>query len=142
MSRKATSTFNIPRITPTWNAYTWSSRGGQLHTWKKHTPWTSRSSTFFWIIRQIDKFSANFRPLNMQIRNNSKNVIFIACKLCKICEYYVYSIVISLSPVKRKKKNAIGLNIWFTLFCCNFKFVVICGFFFFAKSVFPKFQSS
>ena len=74
-------------------------------------------------------FSANFGSLNVKIRNNFKNVIFIACKWCKICKYYVYSMVISLSPVKRKKKNAFGLNIWFTLFCCEFKFVVIYAFF-------------
>ena len=36
---------------------------------------------------------------------------------------------------------AYGLNIWFTLFCHNFKFVVIYVFFS-AKSVLPKFQSS
>ena len=28
MSCQATSKFNIPGITPTWTAYTWSSRGG------------------------------------------------------------------------------------------------------------------
>ena len=33
--------------------------------------------------------------------------------------------VISLSPVKRKKKNAFGLNIWFTQSCRNFDFVII-----------------
>ena len=30
-----------------------------------------------------------------------------------------------MAPVKRKKKNAHGLNNLFTLFCSNFKFVVI-----------------
>ena len=49
--------------------------------------------------------------------------------------------VISLSPVKRKKKKAFWLNIWFTLLCHNFKFFVIYAFFS-ANSVFPKFQSS
>ena len=58
-----------------------------------------------------------------------KNVFFIACKWCKIYKYYVHIVVISLSPVKRKKKNAFGLNIWFLLFCRKFKFVVICAFF-------------
>ena len=67
----------------------------------------------------------------MQIRNNfKKNVIFIACKLCKIWQYYVYSMVISLSPIKRKTKNIFRLNIWFMLFCRNFIFLVIDAFFF------------
>ena len=42
-----------------------------------------------------------------------------------ITGYLSYSMVISLSPVKRKKKNAFGLNIWFTQSCCDLNFVVI-----------------
>ena len=37
--------------------------------------------------------------------------------------------VISLSPVKRKTNYSFGLNILFTLFSCDFKFVVIYTFF-------------
>ena len=32
-------------------------------------------------------FSVKLESLNVQIRNNFKNVIFIACKQCKICKY-------------------------------------------------------
>ena len=39
--------------------------------------------------------SAKFGFLNMQIRNNFKNVIFIACKWFKIFKYYVNSMVIT-----------------------------------------------
>ena len=85
-------------------------------------------------------FPANFGSFNRQIRNNSKNVIFKACKWFKICEYYVYSMVISLLPVKKKKKNAFGLNIWFTLCCRYFKFVII--YTFFRQLCIPKIQSS
>ena len=60
--------------------------------------------------------------LNVQIRNNFKNVIFITCKWCKICKYYVNSMVISKYISKGRKKNAFGIDIWLTLFCCNFKF--------------------
>ena len=49
--------------------------------------------------------------------------------------------VISVSLVKKKKKNAFWLNIWFTLFCCIFKFVLTYRFFP-QESVFTKFQSS
>ena len=73
--------------------------------------------------------SAKFESLNMQLRINFKNVIFIACKWCKICKYYVHSMIVLLSPVKKKKKNAFGLKIWFLLLCHNFKFIVIYAFF-------------
>ena len=92
---------------------------------------TRRSSTFFFFYfpQILVHFPANFWSLNVQIRNNFKNVILIACKWCKICKNYLYSMVISLSPVKREKNNAFGLNIWFVLFCCDLKFAVIYAFF-------------
>ena len=58
---------------------------------------------FFGFSAKLVHFSANFGSLNVQIKYNLKNVIDIACKWGKICKYYVYSMVISLSPVKRKK---------------------------------------
>ena len=88
------------------------------HTWKKQSTWAPQSSTFKKIFRKICSFCAKFGSLNMQIRNNFKNDIFIAYKWCKICTYC-------------------GLDIWFKLFCCNYKFVIICVLFA-AKSVLPK----
>ena len=69
------------------------------------------------------KFSAKFGSLNMQIRNNFGNIIFIVCKWSKICKYHG-NIMYHLSK-GRKNMHMHGLNIWFTLFCCNLKFVVI-----------------
>ena len=69
-------------------------------------------------------FSAKFGSLNVQIRNNFKNIIFIACKWSKICNYYVNSMVISCNICQKEEKNAHGLNIWLTLVCHNLKFVV------------------
>ena len=92
---------------------------------EKTKPMNSAELFFFGFFEKLVNFSANFGSLNVKIWNNSKNVIFIACKRCKICIYYVYSMVISLLPVKRKKKNEFWLNIWFLLFCRDFKFVVI-----------------
>ena len=40
------------------------------------------------------KFSALFASLNVEIRNNFKNIIFIACKWCKLCIYYLNSMEI------------------------------------------------
>ena len=74
-------------------------------------------------------FFAKFGCLNLHIRNNLNNVIFIACKWSKICKYFVNSIVISCSTCQTKENNAHGLNIWFTLYFCNFKHVVIYAFF-------------
>ena len=83
--------------------------------------------------------SAKFGFLNMQSRNDFKNVIFIACKWCKICKYSVYSMVVSYSYFPKEEKNAFGLNIWFMLFCQDFKFVVI-HVFFSAKSETQNFR--
>ena len=109
-------------------AWAWAS---QHQTWKNELYKLRGVQFFFGFSAKLVHFSANFRSLNTQIKNNFKNVIFIACKWCKICKYYVYSIsmVISLSPVKRKKKNAFGLNFWFMWFCRDLKFVIIYAFF-------------
>ena len=53
---------------------------------------------FFWIFRQIGPFFRQFCILERAIKKY-------------LCKYYVYIMVISLSPVKRKNKNAFGLRI-------------------------------
>ena len=100
-----------------------------------------RGIKFFQLSAKSVHFSANFGSSNKHIKNNFKNVIFIVFKWCKICKYHVFSIVISLSPIKRKIIHAFGFKIGFTLFFCNFKVVVIYAFFS-VKSVFPKCQCS
>ena len=74
-------------------------------------------------------FFAKFLSLNVKIRNNLKNIIFIACKWCKLSKYFVNNMVISCSTCQKKKKNAFGLSMWFTQSCCNLDFVVIYVFF-------------
>ena len=98
-------------------------QGCGLQPWKKQTPWTPQSS--------INKYknSTKFGFLNVQIRYNFKNINFITCKWSKICKYYVNSMVISCSTCQKKENNAHRLIIWFTLFCCDFKFVVNYAFF-------------
>ena len=85
-----------------------------VQTWKKQTPWTLGRSTLKMIFCQIGPFFAKFGSLNVQIRNNFKNIIFIAFKWCKIFNYYVNSIIISCSTCQM---NIFGLNIWFTQSC-------------------------
>ena len=51
------------------------------------------------------RFSAKFGSLNMQIRNTFKNIISIACKWSKICQYYVNSMVIACSTCQKKEKR-------------------------------------
>ena len=125
------STATISKDTPKCNIYS--------DLTKKQTPWTLRNSPFS---RQIGPFFRQFWIFEPAKKKNFKNVIFIGCQWCEICKYYVYSIVISLSPVKRKKIYAFWWNIWFTLFCRIFKFVFIYAGFFLTKSVFLKSKSS
>ena len=54
-------------------------------------------------------FPAEFGSLNVQIRNNFRNVNFIVCKWCKICKFKVYSMVISCNTGQLEKKNAFRL---------------------------------
>ena len=83
-----------------------------------------------------------FGSLNMQIRNNFKNIIFdfIACKLSRICDYYVNSMVVSCSTCKKEEKECMWVKhlIYAVLsqfqICCNLLFSP-------AKSVFPKFRA-
>ena len=74
-------------------------------------------------------FSPKLGSLNVQIRNNYKNIIYIACKWSKICKYYVNITLISCTTCQKKENNTRWLNIWFTLSCRNIKFVVITRFF-------------
>ena len=94
-------------------------------TWKKQTPWTPRSSTFFRFSAKFADFSAKFRFLDVQIRNNLEYIIFIACNICK---YYVNSLVISCSTCQKEEKECIWLNMWFTQSGRNFNFVTIYAF--------------
>ena len=73
-------------------------------SWWKLTPWTPRSSIFssFFV-----NSSAKFGFLNVQIRNNFKNIIITAFKWCKICNFYVNSIVILDSTCQKKEQECI-----------------------------------
>ena len=51
------------------------------------------------------QFSAKFISLNVQIWNIFKNTIFTDCKWCKICKYYVNSMVISCSTCKKEEQE-------------------------------------
>ena len=105
---------------------------------KKQSLWTPWSSIFFSSAKLVN-FSVNFGSLNMRIRNSNKNVNFIACKWCKICKYYLYSMVISLLQEEDNKR------IWVKyLICAVLLQFQICRHLhvFSTKSVFPKFQSS
>ena len=89
-------------------------------------------------VKLFFRFSAKFGSLNMHIRNNFKNIIFIACKWCKICKYYVNSMVISCSTCQKEEKECIWVNIWLRFFLSQFQ---ICRnlHFFLLKIFFPKF---
>ena len=50
-------------------------------------------------------FSAKFKSSNVQIRNNFKKIIFIACKWSKICKYYVDSMLMSCSACQKEEKE-------------------------------------
>ena len=68
-----------------WDIYFY---GTVEQTWKKLTPWTPWSLIFF--VRFSAKFvnfSAKFESLNVQIKNNYRNIIFIVYKQCKLNRY-------------------------------------------------------
>ena len=60
---------------------------GCSQTWKKRTPWTPWSKFLLILSAKFDNFSAKFGSLNVQIRKNFKNVIFIVYKRCKLNRY-------------------------------------------------------
>ena len=76
---------------------------------------------------QFHRLSAKFLSLNMQIRNNFKNTILTANKTCKLCNYYVNSLVISCSTCWKGEKDCTVVN-YVTCaflpqfqFCCNLR---------------------
>ena len=79
----------------------------------------------------------------MQIRNNFKNIIFIACKWGKICKYYLNSMVILYSIGQKEEKECMWVK--YLIYTALSQFQICCNLRVFsssAKSVFPKFQSS
>ena len=91
----------------------------------------------FWIIKShffvfLQSLFLLMPPPNWvkpQIRNKFRNFIFIAYKWLKICKYYNKKAWLYQVAPKGRQKNACWFNIWFTLFGCNIKYVVIYAFF-------------
>ena len=65
---------------------------------------------FFRFLAKFVKFSSKFWSLNVQIRNNLENVIFISCKWYKLCKYYVNSIVISCRTFQKEEEECIWVK--------------------------------
>ena len=85
--------------------------------------------------------SAKFGSLNVQIRNNFKNNIFIACKRSKTFKYYVNTMVILCSTCQKEEKESTWVK--YLIYAVLLPFPIYrnsCVFS--AKSVFLKFQSS
>ena len=95
-------------------------------------------SSFF---AKFVNISAKFGFLNMRIRNNFKNFIFIARKICRIFKYYVNSMVISYSTCQNLEKLCIWVEYLIYAVLPRFQ---ICRHLrvFSTKSVFPTFLSS
>ena len=118
--------------------FTWSSMSSDLE--KTNSMNSAEFNFFVRFSAKLEDFSAKFGFLDVQVRNNFQNVIFIACKWCKICKYYVNSMVISCSACQKEEKDCILVNILFTQTCRNFNYVVIYALFS-AKFLFPDFRA-
>ena len=79
--------------------------GGLEQTGKKQRPWTPQSSFKKRFSTKFVKLFVKFGSLNVQIRNNLKNIICIACKWSKICKFYVKSMVISCNTCQKEEKE-------------------------------------
>ena len=71
------------------------------------------------------KFAVKFGSLNVQIRYNFKNIIFIACKWIKICKYYVSSMVISCSTCEKDEKECMWVK--YLIYVVLSKFQICCS---------------
>ena len=89
--------------------FNWNVTQTGMQTLKTNSMNSAEYNLFFWFSVKLVDFSAKFGFFDSQVRINFQNVILIHCKWCKICKYYVNSMVISCS----------------TLSCCNVKFVAL-----------------
>ena len=110
---------------------------------KKQTPWTPRRSIFKNIFCIFVKFSAKIGSLNIQTRNNFKNIIFIACKWNKVCQYYVNSMLISCSTCQKEEKKCTWVKyLIYFFFVANLNLLLFPHFFlpnlYFQNSEFTK----
>ena len=85
-------------------------------------------------------FSAKFGSLNVQIRSNFKNIIFIACKWSKTFRYYVNSMKTSCSTCQKEEKECTWVK--YLIYALLSRLPIYRNVrLFSAKSVFPKFKS-
>ena len=70
-------------------------------TWKNELHELRRDNVFTGFSSKFVKFSKKIGSMNVEIRNKFKNNIFIACKLSKICNYYVISLVLSFNTCQK-----------------------------------------
>ena len=96
---------------------------GVPSSWKKWAPWTLQRSTIFGVSIKFVRFSTKFWSLNVTIRNNMENIIYIPCKWSKHIDNKWRPWKYKVTPLKRKVFCC--QNIGFRQFCPNFKLVVI-----------------
>ena len=96
---------------------------------------------FFYFSPNLLFFLPNLDFWTCKLKNNFKNFTFIAWKWCKICKYYVNSMVISNSTCQREENECICVQ--YLIYAVLSRFQICPNFLVFsANSVFPKFQSS
>ena len=76
----------------------------------KHKMWLSKNCKKKIGEAQIVDFLAKSIFLDMKVRTNFQNVILIACRWCKMCKYYLNSMVISCSTGQKEEKECIWVK--------------------------------
>ena len=104
---------------------------GMAQTWNKQPPWTPRSSILKKVFfpPNLLNFLPNLDHWTCKLDITSKISSSLPVNDAKYGNTMLIAWYYHVAPFKRKKNNAHGLNIWFTQFFCNFKFVVIYAFF-------------
>ena len=82
----------------------------------------SEEFNFFRFSAKLVQFYGKFLSMNMKIINNLENIIFTACKLCKLCKYYVNSMVISCSTFQKEEKESICVKYFIYAVLPQFQF--------------------
>ena len=93
----------------------------------------------FFLLLNLLIFLPNYY-LNMQIRKHLKNILYTACKWCKLCKFYVNSMVLSCGTCQMEENKCTLVKYVIYAFLLQFQFCRNLRNFS-AKSFIPDFQN-
>ena len=93
-----------------------------LTSCKKQVLQVLLNSIFFSFSAKFVQFSTKYFSFDVEIRKHLKNIIFTACKWCKLCKYYVNIIILSYGTCQMEEYKCTLVKCLIYAFLLQFQF--------------------